>query len=208
MNFEASGGLKNASLIMQDQQTDTYWSIMEGKAVAGELDGEKLVELPVGEKLQWKDWRAKHPETLALSVRGREDAGDGYRDYFQSSGGFRGVEAKDDRLETKTPIFAFHRGDRAYGAAQDAIEGGAVYELDDGAFVFLFRGSGSSMFASTRAFISSEGFEEKAGVWSENRSGARFDRVSGEFPGVESLGGFDTFWYNFSLNNPETSLLK
>ena len=61
MNFEASGGLKNSSLIMQDQETDTYWSIMEGEAVAGELAGSKLIELPVRERISWRHWRAKHP---------------------------------------------------------------------------------------------------------------------------------------------------
>ena len=38
LNFEASGGLLNASLVMQDKETDTYWSIIEGKAIAGEKE--------------------------------------------------------------------------------------------------------------------------------------------------------------------------
>ena len=45
MNLEASGGLVNASLVMQDQQTDT-WSIMEGEAIAGELNGENSRSFP------------------------------------------------------------------------------------------------------------------------------------------------------------------
>ena len=90
MNFEASGGLINASLVMQDKQTDTYWSIMEGEAIAGELSGEKLVELPVSEKIQWRHWKEKYSDTLVLSVRGREDGPDGYRDYFRDSRGFGG----------------------------------------------------------------------------------------------------------------------
>ena len=106
VNFEASGGLVNASLVMQDEQTDTYWSIMEGEAVAGELSGEKLVELPVSEKIQWRHWKEKHPDHSRI-----------------------------------------------------------------------------------------------VGRWTRGKT-------AGEFSGVESLGGFDTFWYNFSLNNPETLLLE
>ena len=208
VTFEASGGLVNASLIMQDEQTDTYWSIMEGKAVAGELSGEKLVELPVSEKIQWRHWREKHPDTLVLSVRGLEDGPDDYRDYFGSSRGFGGAEAKDDRLETKTPVFAFHRGTASYAVVQSSLEDGKVFLLEDGASVFLYRRKGSSMFHSTVAFVSSSGFERQDRVWVENGSRARFDETSGEFSGVESLGGFDTFWYNFSLNNPETLLLE
>ena len=208
LNFEASGGLVNASLVMQDEQTDTYWSIMEGEAVAGELNGEKLVELPVSEKNQWRYWKERHPDTLVLSVNGREDGPDRYRDYFRDSRGFGGASAIDDRLETKTPVFAFHRGTESYAVTQKSIEDGTLFVLEDGASVFLYRRKGSSMIESTHAFISTSGFEHRNGVWVEKGSGARFDKTSGEFSGVESLGGFDTFWYNFSLNNPETLLLE
>ena len=82
VEFEASGGLINSSLVMQDRQTDTYWSMMKGEAIAGELEGNDLVELPVSEKMQWRDWKAKHADTLVLSVRGREDTRSSYRSYF------------------------------------------------------------------------------------------------------------------------------
>ena len=75
LNFEPSGGLMNASLVMQDKQTDTYWSIMSGKVEAGELGGTALVELPVGEKMSWAEWVAKHPDTLVLSVQQRTSDG-------------------------------------------------------------------------------------------------------------------------------------
>ena len=208
VSFEASGGLVNASLIMQDQETDTYWSIMEGEAVGGELSGEKLVELPVSEKIQWRHWKQKHPDTLVLSVNGREDAPDGYRDYFRSSGGFGGAKADDERLETKTPVYAFHRGADSYAVAQGSIENGKVFVLEDGSSAFLYRDGDSSMFQSTHAYVSTRGFERQNGIWVETGTGARFDPTSGEFPRVESLGGFDTFWYNFSLNNPKTLLLE
>ena len=68
LSFEPSGGLMNASLVMQDRETDTFWSIMSGKAEAGALDGTALIELPVSEKMSWAEWRARHPDTLVLSV--------------------------------------------------------------------------------------------------------------------------------------------
>ena len=208
VSFEASGGLVNASLVMQDRETDTYWSIMEGEAVAGELNGEKLVELPVSTKIQWREWRESHPDTVVLSVVGREDAPDGYRDYFRSSRGFGGAEAKDERLETKTPVYAFHHGNGSYAVALRTIEGGKAFDLDDGAAVFFYRDGGSSMFQSTRAFVSARGFEQRNGTWVEKETGNRFDPSMGSFAGVEPFGGFDTFWYNFSLNNPKTVLLE
>jgi len=59
LRFEASGGLMHAALVMRDKETDTYWSIMTGDAIAGDLRGTPLEELPLGEKAQWKDWVAR-----------------------------------------------------------------------------------------------------------------------------------------------------
>ena len=80
--------------------------------------------------------------------------------------------------------------------------------LDDGTSVFAYRRPRGSMLQSTHAFVSTSGFENRDGTWVEKDTGAEFDAQSGSFPDVESLGGFDTFWYNFSLNNPDTKLLE
>ena len=105
MRFEASGGLINSSLVMQDKETDSYWSIMEGESIAGEFDGTKLKELPVTHKVRWKDWVALHPETLILSLNGREDVRRNvYDEYLKSDQGFRGARAVDKRLKTKLII--------------------------------------------------------------------------------------------------------
>ena len=193
---------------MQDQETDTYWSIMEGEAIAGELAGNKLIELPVGERMSWRHWRAKHPDTLVLSVDGEEHGNNAYQQYFHDPKGYRGQAAKDDRLETKEPIFGFHLDGAAYAVRQKDVENGKIVALESGDYVFLFRKSGSSMFQSTHAFVSEAGFEERYGAWTEKATGTVFDPEAGGFGEVEALTGFDTFWYNFSLNNPETTLLE
>ena len=146
VRFEASGGLVNSSLVMQDRETDTYWAIMEGKAEAGELEGTELVELPVGEKIQWRQWLRKHPDTLVLSVDGKQDAPDSYSRYFREETGFRGQNATDARLPTKEPIFAFRSGGVAYAVPHRVIENGAAFTLSNGTHVLLFRRAGASMF--------------------------------------------------------------
>jgi hypothetical protein len=209
LNFEASGGLVNSSLVMQDKETDTYWSIMKGSATAGQLNGTALVELPVSEKTSWADWVARHPDTKVLSVNGAEHSGDGYENYWKQSDGFRGQMADDNRLETKAPIFAFERDGGRFAVAHASFEGGSVIELPDGVVLFLYRGAGSAMFKSTTTYLSRAGFVEDNGAWVELESGARFDPTNGTFSGeVEELLGFDTFWYNWSLNNPDTEVLE
>ena len=177
LNFEPSGGLMNASLVMQDKQTDTYWSIMSGKAEAGALAGTALVELPVSEKVTWAEWHARHPDTLVLSVTRRnrdgqtvtsqDPGGDGYGNYFASEEGFRGVEATDTRLDTKDQIHAFLHGGIAYAIDLRRLVGGKMFELHDGTKVLVYREAADQMFRGSSAFLSSTGFEQRGGSWFE-----------------------------------------
>lgn len=210
LHFEASGGLVNSSLVMQDRETDSYWSIMKGRSTAGRLRGTALVELPGSETARWVDWRARHPDTVVLSVRGREYAADSYAAYWRDPRGFRGQRAADRRLETKQPIFAFEHAGEHYAAAHDRIGGGRALQLADGTRILLYRRQHAPLHESTDAFQSRAGFVKHDGRWVELESGAHFDPERGRFRGgrVASLNGFDTFWYNWSLNNPDTRLLE
>ncbi len=204
----------HSSLVMQDRETDSYWAIMTDEAIAGQFKGTKLVELPVSKKVKWKDWVKEHPNTLVLSVDGREDGFNPYASYFTSPRGFRGTSAKDKRLRTKEPIFAFRLRGKSYAVAQKDIEGGKAFDLGD-IKLFLYRPKGAEMFYSTAAFIGSgSGFKKVDGKWTEVDSGCTFDPEKEVFSSdsgncVQRLdGGFDTFWYNWSLSNPNTQLLK
>lgn len=212
LRFEPSGGLLNASLVMQDKETDSYWSIMTGDAVGGEYAGTKLEEIPVATKTRWKDWVEEHPDTLVLSVQGVEDPMiNPYDGYFTDDAGFRGIRARDDRLPTKAPIFAFMHGETKYAVPFDAVEGGKTWTLDDGTEIFLYRPDDAEMFMGTAAFrIRDGGFEKSGGNWVESGSGARFDYDGRQFVGasVERLPGFDTFWYTWSLTHPDTKVLR
>jgi hypothetical protein len=210
--FEPSGGLVNASLVMQDFETDSYWSIMSNEAIEGEKKGTKLKELPISAKVQWKDWVKKYPKTLVLSVNSLEDASAGYISYFSSSDGFRGINASDKRLNSKEPVFAFDYKNKKYAVANEVIEGGKVFDLGN-IRVFLYRPEGAEMFYSTVAFqTNSPGFAKVEDKWMEIGSECVFYAETETFlkDGLncpERFNGFDTFWYTWSLNNPETELL-
>jgi hypothetical protein len=211
LNFEASGGLANRSLIKQDKQTDTYWSIMSGAAEAGAPKGQRLAELPVSEKMTWREWVARHPGTLVLSIREIEDPKRGpYDSYFSDSQGFRGASARGERLETKAQVFAFLREGRPHAIDHRGAAGGKAFKLEDAHWVFICRGRHDELFRGTAAFQSAAGFEKRSGTWVEIGSGAGFDTERRDFAGgrVERLNGFDTFWYNWSLTNSATKLLR
>ena len=198
---------------MQDRETDTYWSIMTGEPVAGEMAGTPLEELPVGEKIRWKDWLRKHPDTLVLSVSGKEDTDNVYADYFQSDRGFQGIQAQDSRLREKQSVYAFRLGPREYAVPSEIVEGGRFMEIDGTTF-FFYRPRNADLFASTVAYRvdSGELVKTKEG-WVHRPSGALFDP---ELPGfkedgpaeVRRLNGLDTYWYTWSLSNPETRLIR
>lgn len=193
---------------MQDKQTSTYWSLMKGEALAGELEGQSLETLPVGEKATWKDWRDKYPETKVLSVNSKQDGRNQYQRYFTDAKGFRNLEAKDDRLETKTPIFAFSSRDKKIAVAYEDVVNGMTFTMPDGKYAFLFRGKDDPLFRSTSAFVSEKPFENQDGTWFESASENKFDIQSRSFKNeIAKLKGFDTFWYNWSLNNPETEIM-
>jgi len=205
----------HAALVMRDKETDSYWSIMTGDAIAGDLKGTALEEWPLGEKAQWKDWVARHPDTLVLSVNGEEHVEDNpYDNYFASDSGFREIAARDGRLETKVPIYSFQLGEGKFAAPFSAFEEGAVFRVG-GREIFLYRPAGVAVFYSTLAFQGREGeFVRNGGTWIHEPSGARLDPNRGRFAGtggaassVKRLEGFDTFWYMWSLTHPDTDVL-
>lgn len=213
LNFEPSGGLIHGSLIMQDRETDTYWSIMRGEAIGGALKGAKMQELPYGEKMRWRDWVKKHPDTLVLSVGGREDLErNPYDRYFASDEGYRGIAVRDKRLKTKEPVFTLQFQNRKIAVPHRRIEGGRVFDLGK-AKLFLYRPKGEEIFFSSAAFLLKSGeLEKKDGRWTVRGTNCVFDPEKLRFTGdstacPEAITGFDTFWYTWSLLNPDTEVL-
>ena len=210
--FEPSGGLVNATLVMQDFETNTYWAIISNEAIEGEKKGTKLKELPIAHKVQWEEWVIKYPNTLVLSVNGKEDARSGYVSYFNSPRGFRDFRATDRRLESKEQVFTFEYENKRYAVVNESIEGGKVFDLGS-ARLFLYRPEEAEMFYSTVAFLTTSlGFARVEKGWQEIESECIFNADTQTFSGGKStcpkrFSGFDTFWYTWSLNNPDTELL-
>ncbi len=98
--FGVSGKLIMNVLVMYDRQTGSLWSQLLGEAVEGELKGTKLEFLPSWQTT-WEDWKAQHPETLALR-KGYSGVRDPYQGYYASGqAGVIGESTSDDRLYVK-----------------------------------------------------------------------------------------------------------
>jgi len=188
---------------------------MQGKAVSGEFDGTELRVIDT-EKILWKQWKAKHPNTLVWSEEGRQDQLQVDFEVTNRSDGYRGLVATDKRLATKDPVFGFIHNGTANAISFKSFTGGARFRLDQGE-LFLYRSSDDPVERSTTAWFSESGFERIGGVWREKASNQMFDaekrgfvdRNNPEQPSMVQRfdRGFDTWWYNWSLNNPKTKLL-
>ncbi len=180
LSFEASGALRDAALMLRDRETDSWWSIMQGRATHGELAGRSLQETAWGETVRWAEWRKRHPDTKVLAVNGRtHEEQQVYADYFSSDGTFRDQPLTDDRLPAKASVFAFRRGGTAYAVPHADIDGERTLTLGDEVIV-LRRAKDADPLASTKAF-------------------RRTDNGS-----LEPVPGIDSYWYTWAAQNPGT----
>ncbi len=67
LTFGVSGLLYHSDVLMYDRQTESLWSQLGLKAVAGKMVGHELEWMPV-EHLTWKAWREKYPQGRVLST--------------------------------------------------------------------------------------------------------------------------------------------
>jgi hypothetical protein len=205
LNFEASGALMKASLVMRDREADSWWSIMTSTAVGGQLAGNELTELPLGEKTTWKEWVAGHPDTVVLSVDGREhEEFNPYADYFSSQETFRDLRIDDKRLAAKEPVYSFWIDGEPYAAPHSAFSGGRLFDLAGSeARVFLYRGKEPEFFASSQGFLVPRAIDLTG-----KEPGELLETLSAPAGQARPLEGFDTFWYTWIAVNHDSKLLR
>jgi len=221
--FEPSGGLLNAALVMRDRPTDSWWSIITGDAIGGELDGEPLKEIAAGEKTRWGEWERRYPATRVWSVDGKQHIeSNPYDNYFVSSRTFRETETPDNRLRDKESVYAFQMDGVTYAVPHSVIFGGAVFELQNDKEIFLYREPGSAIYASTFAYVSDSDGKKSRFIrgddgWMDSQLQVKFSNKRGfatdpeahddEGEAPSRLGGFDTFWYIWSATHEGVMLL-
>jgi hypothetical protein len=66
LEFGVSGMLRHSDLIMFDRQTESWWQQFTGRAIAGELAGERLEALPATLE-GWAQFRDAHPDGLVMA---------------------------------------------------------------------------------------------------------------------------------------------
>lgn len=180
--FGTSGLLYRSNKLMYDRETFNLWSNITGEAVVGELAAAnaRLEVLPMT-LTTWEEWRAAHPDTTVLDLRGVEESMShlSYRFPYQPGAADkarRGVSfpvwQKNDRLERNAEVFALeiNGAPKAYPVERVLVHG-LVHDLLGGVDILLVANSDSG---AIRAYQS---------------GGQRFRRGEGEFELVDESGG-------------------
>jgi len=114
---------------MYDRKTDTYWDQINGRAIIGEMTGQRLERIPL-DTLQWKDWKAKHPHTEVLSTETgffRNYNRQPYGDYDTSTSLFFPVENTDERMHPKTVVYGIELNGEFKAYPEPALERAAEF---------------------------------------------------------------------------------
>jgi len=105
--FGTSGKLYNSNLVMYDEETDTYWQQIDGKAIVGKLTGQELKEISI-DTVVWRDWKTAHLNSEVLSQDtgfSRQYGKDPYGSYYEDSFLIFDVNVQDNRIHPKTVVF-------------------------------------------------------------------------------------------------------
>jgi hypothetical protein len=115
--FGVSGRLYKSNVLLYDHQTESLWSQLMRRAIAGPLVGKELRELP-STRTSWKTWRKRNPHTLVLSTDTgyRRNYGmDPYGGYYRAFGVMFPVGDVRTDLSPKEMVLGIELGGEGQG---------------------------------------------------------------------------------------------
>ena len=236
LTFGTSGMLYRSDLVMYDRQTESLWSQIEGRAIAGHLTGQTLERVPV-QVVTWDQWRQAHPDGLVLD----RDTG-AERDYGRNPYVGYDVAADDPflfrgdadpRLPPKERVLGLGDVDGDPTALTlSAVAQSRVVELDvAGSTVVVWAAEGlrsaldTQDIASGRLVAATGAFDpvldgqrltfSPAGddTFTDAQTGSIWDvlgrAVSGPLTGeqLRAVGHLDTLWFAWAAFHPDTRLV-
>ncbi len=105
-SFGVSGLLYNSDVLLYDRTTQSLWSQILGKSIAGKNSGTELLYISTT-MTTWKDWKNTHPETLVLTTKTGFERNYNkipYGNYPNSNLIYFPVSNEDDRFHKKEKV--------------------------------------------------------------------------------------------------------
>ena len=113
LKFGVSGLLYNSDVLLYDRRTGSLWSQILSKAIAGPLKGMTLPPVTASHTT-WRNWRARHPDTLVLSTETgfrRDYRESPYREYARSRSLMYPVKERNKAFGNKALVLGVRLGD-------------------------------------------------------------------------------------------------
>ena len=186
--FGTSGQLVNSNLIMYDRENGSYWPQIFGRAITGDISGEKLERLP----LYWTQWQLIKDNFAEAKVLS-QDTGfnrnynrDPYGSYIENDSSSNyysnqrlvfNVISEDDRLERKDIVIAGEYDEVPFAIIKEEIK-----EKQEISFLI------------NEEILTAKYIENLNTVEIYNENG-------------EEVVAFDVMWFAWSAFFPETELI-
>ncbi len=218
LTFDTTG-LLDGVFRMRDRETGTIWTHLDGKAIAGPLEGQRLSMVPIPQTT-WGQWKSDYADTLVL------DPDTQFQDRYVRPvqiGVFNPNEAiyGDDRLPSNTlvvgvEIEGVYKGypiaqlEEAGNVINDTVAGQPIvvfYDPDARTGVAYLRQIDGEVLEFDN--VSEEGFEieDQATGSSWDVHGRTVDGAYGEAR-LEFVPSFISEWYGWSAYHPESQLYQ
>ncbi len=237
LGFGVSGLLYRSDLVMYDRQTESLWSQIEGRAIAGHLTGHQLERVAI-QTVPWERWRVAHPDGQVLDrdTGFERDYGRnpyvGYDDPADDPFAFTGDP--DPRLAPKERVVGLGdtSGDPTALVAASVARERVVAVTVGGAPVVVWATAGlrsaldtadlatGRLLAATGAFdpVLPDGRQltfapADAATFVDAQTGSTWDilgrAVDGPLAGqsLQPLPHLDTFWFAWAAFHPDTRLI-
>ena len=214
--FQVSGRLWRNSLIMQDRESETWWSQVTGRAIRGPNKGAQLEKIESVET-SWEQWFTAHPETLVLA-KTEEVTASHYQKYFENPermGLFR-AQWLTEKMPGKTLVYGAAAGPHAVAVTDGALTDRVVQTDLGDVPVVVARGADGGV----RAFVARVDAEALkpapggGGVLVDS-GGSIWDAATGECVNgprkgerLEAVVVTPVFWFAWSGFYPNTQVIE
>ena len=184
LDFGVSGLLYNSDVLLYDRQTESLWSQLMIKSVAGPMKSTPL-KLVAMAHTSWKDWSTRHPDTLVLSSETGHQ-----RDYQRNP--YAGYE------DSKTVMFAVRHANERFHPKELVMGLGTGKDAMAWPFTELRKAAETGQVVSGNW----QGKPVTVKYSNEHQTARVLDTNGNEIPTVIA------FWFAWYAFNPETGVFE
>jgi len=182
-DFGVSGLLYNSDVLLYDRQTESLWSQIAMKAIAGPLKGTELKPIPT-RFTTWEKWKEEFPSSLVLSNKQGMAPPSAYErkaypGYEKSNRLLFPVSNQNKTLQRKARVIGLRIGDAARAYPFDALK---------------------KHTSAIKDTISGRTIEVRFDA--ESNTATIYDESGAELP------GFSMYWFAWYTFNPDTEIFS